>query len=56
MALAEEAKELARLELLEELNQPETEGEEDDDPEGVLSTVQSEASLVKLSLIRNINF
>ena len=44
-ALAEEAKELARLELLEELNQAEMEGTGEDDE--TMSSVHSETSLVK---------
>ena len=45
MALAEEAKELARLELLEGLNQTDIEGV-DDDENSLLSTLISEGSLV----------
>ena len=48
MALAEEAKELARLELLEELNQAEGEGEEDEASD--LSQDDSETSSVNLQI------
>ena len=49
MALAEEAKELARLELLEELNQAEGEGEEDE--ASVVSQDDSETSSVNLQIL-----
>ena len=49
MALAEEAKELARLELLEELNQAEGEGEEDEASD--LSQDDSETSSVNLQIL-----